>query len=236
LNNSAVRFCVEPTLMVPTLTVPGFAFVGFQKIAERLERRRGADHEHAGEIADGRDRHEILERVVRQMIEQGDGDGGAVGQQNERVTVLAAGQSRARRGDAGSARIVLDDEILAELVAERLEDETGRDVGNAARPERQYDAHRPARIFGLRPHRRSADSGRRGRQRECRLAAGQSQFFEYVVHTVNLMGRRWQGAGFAPALVVCRGARTPVDSCTRPRFYLRVSLPLYESRTAQVPP
>jgi hypothetical protein len=60
LNNSADRFCVLPTLMVPTLSVPGFAFAAAMKSVSVLKRRGAAGGEDEIEIAEARDRREIL--------------------------------------------------------------------------------------------------------------------------------------------------------------------------------
>ena len=55
-----------------------------------------------------------------------------------------------RRGDPAGAGIVLDHEILAEFLAEFFRDKTCRDVGDAARAERQDDANRTIRVCRLR--------------------------------------------------------------------------------------
>ena len=53
LNNCAERFCVEPTLMVPTLSAPGFCFVVLMKSASVEIGRAGFGDEDEVEIARG---------------------------------------------------------------------------------------------------------------------------------------------------------------------------------------
>jgi hypothetical protein len=150
LNNSADRFCVLPTLMVPTLSVPGFAFAAAMKSVSVLKRRGAAGGEDEIEIAEARDRREILQRIERQLPEQRDADGRAVREQRQRGAVRRRGDHRARRGDSAGAGLVLDIKTLAEPVAELFRDDARGDVGHAARRKRQHDPHRPVRVFGLR--------------------------------------------------------------------------------------
>src|ERR1700722_7867953 len=112
LNNSAVRFCVPPTLMVPTLSVPGFSFAAL----------RTSPSVWYGEAA---------LTMKWQVIEQRHADRGAVGQERQRIAVGAARQRGAGRGNAAGAGHVLDDEILPELFAQGLRDKPCRDVDNA---------------------------------------------------------------------------------------------------------
>ena len=88
----------------------------------------------------------------------------------ERIAVRGAGQSRARCGNAAGARLVLDDEVLAQILLQSLGDETRRDVGYAARPERQDHADRMIGIIRLRlrARRGRGKAGGNRRQRENR--------------------------------------------------------------------
>ena len=90
----------------------------------------------------------------------------------------------ARRRDAAGARHVLDDEILAELFAELLGDEPRGDVGNAARPERQNDAHRLVGIIRLRP--RAAGGETRSPQAQTQNATPSIGASSTAPHSANL--------------------------------------------------
>ena len=95
-------------------------------------------------------RREILQRIERQFLEQGDADRGAVGEQRQRIAVRRRRYHRSRRGDAAGAGLILDVKALPELVAEFVRDDARGDVGDAAGGERQHDAHGPVGIAGLR--------------------------------------------------------------------------------------
>ena len=88
------------------------------------------------------------------LLKSGDADRGAVGEERQRIAIGRARDHGARRGDAAGARHVLDDEILAELLAELFGDQPRGDIGDAAGAERNDDAHRMVRISRLAPPRR----------------------------------------------------------------------------------
>ena len=162
LNNSADRFCVLPTLMVPTFSAPGFAFAAAMKSASVLNSRIGAGREDEIEKAQAGNRHEILQGIERQLLEQRDADRGAVGQQRQRIAVGRRGDHRPGGGDAAGAGLVLDVEALPELVAELFRDDARGDVGDAAGRKRQHDAHRLVGIAGLRTGRMRSRERRYG--------------------------------------------------------------------------
>ena len=164
-NSWAERFCVLPAMVVPTLSVPGLARAAARKSPCGLVPGRRVGDEDAVEIADARDRHEILERIERQVLEQRHADRGAVGQQRDGVAVGRRRKRGARCRDATDARHVLDHEALSELGAELFSDQPQRDVGDAAGNEWDDDANRTLGILNLRIDRpRQGDLGRNHRQ------------------------------------------------------------------------
>ena len=139
-----------PTLIVPTLSAPGFAFAAAMKSPSVL-------NSESAPVAKMKSKNprleigcEILEGIERQLLEQGDADRGAVGKQRQRVAVWWRRDHRSGRGDAAGAGLVLDVKTLPKLVAELFRNDARRDVGDAAGGKRQNDAHGLVGIAGLR--------------------------------------------------------------------------------------
>ena len=145
----------------------------FEYIAERLEVGVRRDCEIKVEIAQRRYRDELLQRIERQLLEQRHADRGAVGEECERVTVRRRLEHCVRRGDPAGAGIVFDHEILAEFLTEFFRDKTCRDVGDAARAERQDDANRTIGVCRLaRTRHRRQDLRQRAQRRKPRDYTG----------------------------------------------------------------
>ncbi len=113
LNSSAARFWVPPTLMVPTLSLPGCARAALMKSCSVLNSESTLVAEHQLEIADGRDAGELLHRIERQRLVDRDADRGAVGDETDGIAVGRLRQHGARRRDAARSRLIFHDEALA---------------------------------------------------------------------------------------------------------------------------
>src|ERR1700757_4600738 len=151
LNSSPARFWVPPTLMVPTLSVPGRARAPLMKSSNVLSSDYvGGEHQIEG--ADGGDGREFLHRIERQRLVDGGADRGAVGDEADGVAVGRLREHPARCRDAARSGLIFHHETLPELVAELLGRETGGDVGDAGGCERQDEADRTVGIILLRAH------------------------------------------------------------------------------------
>ena len=118
-----------------------------------VERRVGARGNQHVEISEARDLREIAQHVVGQRLEQRHADGVVISGERQRVAIGQRGYARLRGHDPAGPRPVLDDELLTQLFAQALRNDAGGDVGDATRPVRNEDAHRPVRIAGLRVRR-----------------------------------------------------------------------------------
>jgi len=99
--------------------------------------------EHDWEIADLGHGLEVLERVVGHLVVEARIDRKRIRRQQQRVAVGSCARDP-REGDiAAGAAAVLDDDRLAQSVAERLLDDPRHDVVGAARRERDDEGHRP---------------------------------------------------------------------------------------------
>src|SRR5215211_6402397 len=139
------------------------------EVLQRTELRVGVDDEHEIEQTEPGNERKVFHRVVRQRTKQRHADGRPVGNQPQRVAVGRRIDHGSHRIDAARAGLVLDDETLAELLAELLGGQARGHVGNAAGPERQDEADRPGRItgrFGTRTVREGQRNERRGQRRE----------------------------------------------------------------------
>jgi hypothetical protein len=152
------------------LNEPGFAFAALTKSASVANCDWAIDHHQAIELADQRDRHEVLVDVERELVVERERRRGAAGEQQQRMAVRGRAKHRAARDDTVRARHVLDDEALSQLVAELVGNDPDADVADAARPERNGDPHRLRRI-GLRKGRSRRGAAER-RHRQQHGAAG----------------------------------------------------------------
>ena len=107
-------------------------------------------HHHDQGSADHADDRDVPDEIeIEVVIERRVDGGGRVGPE-QRIAVGRRAHDRIGRDVAGGARPVLDDELLAEPLGERLTEQTHEDVGAAAGRIADDAAHRPGRI-GLRP-------------------------------------------------------------------------------------
>ena len=114
-----------------------------------LCRQRRPRCERQARARDQCDRHEVGERVVRELLETVRIDRHQeVRREEERRAVGLGVLHRLDAGAAGSADAVLDDHARRVIAAQLLADESRRDVGAAARRKRHDDAQRLRR--GLR--------------------------------------------------------------------------------------
>jgi hypothetical protein len=131
------------------------------EVLHRLELGIDVGGEHQVERADGRDGGELLHRIERQCLVDGGADGGAVGDEPERVAVRRLGEHGTRRRDAARPGLIFHDEALPKLVAQLLGGQPRRDVGDARGGERQDETHGAAGIILLRARNcRQQSSGR----------------------------------------------------------------------------
>src|SRR5262249_61302598 len=93
-----------------------------------------------------RDRREVLDDVVSEIGRDGGIDGVGDGALQQRVAVVRRMRHEIGGDVAAGAAAVLDDELLAELLAERLRQHARGDVARGAGTEADDDAHRPRRI------------------------------------------------------------------------------------------
>jgi hypothetical protein len=146
------------------------------QLAQRLEgAARLADDD---QVERGQRRHgrEGLERVVGQRLEQGLADGGAAGDQQQRVAV---GRGRGHRlaGDhAAGAGLVVDDHRLAQGARHVLAHGARRDVGRAAGRVGHDDADRlGGKARRLRRAQRDGGGGQERKSRRC-MDGGSGRF------------------------------------------------------------
>src|SRR6516165_1316786 len=116
------------------------------KLLEAAHRKRRMYDDHARLAADERYRREVLDPVVRKIRVERRADRIGLRSEQQRVAVW-----RSFRDDVGAyrragARLVLDDDTLAQPPAESVGDETRRSVDRAAGRKRYHDAHRPRGI------------------------------------------------------------------------------------------
>ena len=109
-------------------------------------RHRGVARDHALDVADQRDRLEIVERIIGEALveqlvaRQRPGRG-----QEQRIAVGRRADDAAGGNVAARADLVLDDETLAEILPELFRDEPRQHVGRGAGGEGHDDGDRPAR-------------------------------------------------------------------------------------------
>ena len=148
------RCVVVPLPAEPKLSLPGSALALSISSFERVEAGLGMDDHDVGHVADHGDGREGLVRVerhlgVEELVDRQDAGRG----QQQRVAV-GLGLGHDLRADiAAGARLVVDDDLLAQRLLQAGLDRPRQHVGDAARRERRHDAHR-LRWIGLRASRR----------------------------------------------------------------------------------
>ena len=95
------------------------------------------------------DKSEILQRVIQQLLHQIRVGDVACGMNQQRVTVSGCASNDFRADDAGAARAVIDDELLAGVFGNFLEHDEAHHIEQPARGPCAHHAHGFARI-GLR--------------------------------------------------------------------------------------
>jgi hypothetical protein len=129
----------------------------------------------SGRRIDAGDRRDVADEVEGELVLDRGVDGVVVQHQQERVAVgLGLGDAVAGNAAAG-ARLVLDHEGPAELLGQPLADQSGDDVGRAARAIALDDVDRPRgpSLWPSRPRqRRQRGSARCEQQRSARRSHG----------------------------------------------------------------
>ena len=150
LNSSADKFCVLPTLMVPTLRAPGFALAAATKSGKVLNSEIAIGCEHEIEKTQTGNRLKIFHRIVGKVFEQRRADGSSVREQCEGMTVARRAGNGASRGYAAGPRLIFYVKSATKLRSKFLCNNAGRDVGDPACRKGQHDPHCLVRVFGLR--------------------------------------------------------------------------------------
>ena len=174
------------------LDVAGLGFGERDEFLDRLGRQIRIDRERVRARCEQRDRRKRLQRVVGQLVERRidrmrDGD------DQQRVAVGRRLRHQLGADDAAGAGLVLDDELLAEPLAELRADDARQDVVEPARRERHDHPHRPVRIVVLRGGRREQ------RQRTCRSPSAIARLFLSWPIPLPAFAPRARGRQHAPS-------------------------------------
>ena len=116
-----------------------------------------------GKVAYLRHGLEILERVIGDLVVKARIDRKRIGRQQQRISVRVCACDPCEADIAARAAAVLDDDRLAQRLAERLLYDPGDDVVGAARRERDDERYRP---LGVGRERRAIAQRRRAPYRE----------------------------------------------------------------------
>ena len=148
----------------------GLRFRPRDQIGDRLDAGIGTHHEHVRRVHQLRDRREVLDRIVGQVVEQRGvhRDRGRGHQQRVAVRLGARGLSHA--DVAGRAAAIFDDDALPERLRHEGRKDAADDVGRSARRERHDHRDRPVRIFGSGRLRATAPAEPRSAQQEMNAA------------------------------------------------------------------
>ena len=149
LNNSADRFWVLPGAIEAKLSLPGLALAAARMSPTVLSGPSALVAISEVEEGGDRDRREIAQHVVGQLLEQRGADGGPVAGDVQEVAVRRGAGRRLGGDDAAGAGTVVDDELLAEPVGQPLGDDAHGGIGDAAGTIGNDDPHRTARVPGL---------------------------------------------------------------------------------------
>ena len=113
---------------------------------QRLYRQRGIDDDDARFAPDQRDRREVLDRIEREARIQRCTDRIGLRGKQQRIAVGGRLGDQLAADRRARARLVLDENRLAEAPGQLLRDQTHRPVDRAARGEGHDHPHRPRRI------------------------------------------------------------------------------------------
>jgi hypothetical protein len=148
------------------------------EVGDRLHRQVVVDEEDRRHHQRGRDRRQVLERIVRQRLQAGqDGDGGVAGPE-QRVTVGRRLGDAVGADGAGVAGDVLDHDRLAPRLGELVGEQTRGDVGGAARREADDELDRLVGPLGLRGERLAGEREHKRGQRAHETMHGSSLWRE----------------------------------------------------------
>ena len=150
---SSPTLTCEVGVLIPIWKVPGLAFsCSTSSLIELTGMLMFADQRGRHE-RDQRDRHEILERIVGELaVEERIHHQRAVDRHQQRVAVGRRLRHRLGADDGVRSRPVVDDDLLAQILAHLLADEPAEEIGGPAGRERDHQRDLPRRI-GLRRRR-----------------------------------------------------------------------------------
>ena len=149
LSCSIARCVSVPGPDEPYESLPGFALTYATNSLQRPHRQRRRHDQDVRRAADHRDRREVLDRVVGKLAHRRIGAVRADVADHQRVAVGRGARGGERCDDAAAAALVLDDDRLAEHLAQPLGDGARDEIDAAARLHRRDDLDRLARISGL---------------------------------------------------------------------------------------
>jgi len=191
------------------------------QILERPVGRLVRHREQHLEACRDRDRSEVREHIVGQLLEQRHADRLAIAHFAERVTVGASAHHLRHVDDAPGARTILDHELLLELLPELVREQPHGEVADPAGTVRHEHPDRLLRVAGGLPAcgRDRADDGRRaheGRRERMMKTPDGGAFAHLRAHrvspwTVPLIRR---SALLRRGVVILRPS--PAQACHRP--------------------
>ena len=140
----------------------GLGLLLVDQLPDRVHRDVDVADQRGRHQRDQRDRREVLERIVGELaVEERVHHQRAVDRHQQRVAVGAGLGDRLRADDGVGAGAVVDDDLLAEVLAHLLADQPAEEIGRPARRER-HDQRDLARRIGLRHERPAAEEQQRG--------------------------------------------------------------------------
>ena len=142
------------------------------ELLQVLRRHVGMDDVQARHLGEQRDRLEVLDRVVGELVEDERVDRERADVAEDQRVLVGRRGDLGHRDVAGAARLVVDVDALAEQLAELDRGRAGDDLRAAAGRERHDEADRLGRPGSLRPRPTSAAPRRRARPDE---AAGHGE-------------------------------------------------------------
>ena len=146
LNSSPARCRNVPTPDEAYCNSPGLCLGERDQLLDVVHRQARIDRDDVRRGDQHGNRREGFQRIVGQRVEPGI-DRGRQRHDQERVAVLRrVGDDLGANHAAGAAAIV-DDDLLAEPLAEMLRDDAGDDVVDAAGRKRHDQPHRPVRVI-----------------------------------------------------------------------------------------
>ena len=128
----------------------GISFGVGDEFRQRLRGVCRIHHHDEGGARDAGDRRDVADEIEIQFRVEAHIGNGRRADQEQRVAVGGRASDRFGRDIGAGARAVLDDDLLAEPLRERLADDARDDVGRRAGGKADDQMHRPRRI-GIRP-------------------------------------------------------------------------------------